>query len=80
MADKLAARVPITRVLNEIRETIATVGREDLMTRQDVFTIHRAYNIEGVQKHKNDQTSIHAWVNKMSALPYNPILLFKGQG
>ena len=60
VADKLAARVPITRVLNEIRETITTVGREHLMTRQDVFNIHRAYNIEGVQKHKNDQTSIHA--------------------
>ena len=28
----------------------------------------------------NDQTSARAWVNEMSALPYNPVLLFKGQG
>ena len=31
---KLAAGVPFTRVLDEIRETITTDGREHLMTRQ----------------------------------------------
>ena len=80
VSGKLAAGVPITRVLDEIRETITTVGREHLMTRQDVLNIQRAYNIEGIQKHKNGQTSVRAWVNEMSALPYNPVLLFKGQG
>ena len=53
MEGKLAAGVPITRVLDEIQEMITTVGREHLMTRQDVLNIQRAYNIEGVQKHKN---------------------------
>lgn len=80
VAAKLEAGVPITKILDEIRDSVPSLGREHLITRQDVLNVKRACNIEGVQKHTNDQTSVRAWVCEMAELPYNPVVVFKAQG
>lgn len=78
---KLKQGVAIERILDDIRDTISGgVGREHLISRQDIYKIQAQFNIEGVIRHENDQTSVSAWVEEMQTLPYNPILLFKKQG
>ena len=42
--------------------------------------IKRQYNIGGISRHKDDPISVNAWVEEMTSLPYNPVLLYKPQG
>ena len=42
--------------------------------------IQHCYNIEGISRHANDLTSVCSWVEELSSLPYNPVLVFKPQG
>ena len=36
------------------------MNREHLITRQDILNIRRQYNIEGIELHHNDHTSLQA--------------------
>ena len=54
--------------------------RKHLIRRQDLHNIKAQYNIDGIMRHKNDLTSVLAWVEEMNALEYNPVLVFKLQG
>ena len=69
------------RILNDIRESVTNkLGRKHLVTRQDLHNIKAQFNIDGIMRHKNDLTSVMAWVEEMSTLDYNPVLAFKMQG
>ena len=70
IASQLQQGVAITRIVDNINTG------EHLVTKQDIH-IKNHYNIEGVIRHANDQTS---WVEELMSLPYDPILLFKPQG
>ena len=73
--------VKVERILDDIRDSICEdVKREHLLTRQDILNIRRQYNIEGIQRHNNDHTSLRAWVEELRSLPYDPIIIFKQQG
>jgi len=81
VASKLKEGVAIDSILDHIRDQASdSLGREHLISRQDVHNIKRQYNIDGVERHKNDQTSVCAWVEELQLLDYNPIVTFKPQG
>ena len=54
--------------------------REHLVTRRDILNIKRQFNIEGIERNKNDHTSLQAWVEELHSQPYDPIVIFKQQG
>ena len=67
--------------MDHIRDNICgTFNREHLLSRQDILNIKRQYNVQGVEKHKDDQLSILAWVSELNALDCSPVLVFKPQG
>ena len=49
-------------------------------TRQYLHNVKAQFNIDGIIRHKNDLTTVMAWVEEMSMLGYNPVLVFKPQG
>ena len=68
------------RILDDIRESVSNgMCRQHLVTRQDLHNIKAQYNIDGIVRHKNDLTSVRVWVQEMSTLEYNPVLIFKPQ-
>ena len=69
------------RILDDIRESVSNgLCRQHLVTRQDLHNIKAQYNIDGIVRHKNDLTNVRVWVQEMSTLEYNPVLIFKPQG
>ena len=71
------ARVKIEKSMDDIRDNVSSeMKRDHLLTQQD---IRRQYNIEGIERHHNDYTSILTWVEELRSLPYNPVVLFKQQ-
>ena len=81
LAAKLLQGVTMERILDDIRDSVCNkLHREHLVIRQDLHNIKKKYNMDGVIRHKNDLTSVTAWVEEMKTLPYNPILRFKQQG
>ena len=51
-----------------------------LVTRQDILNIKRQFNIEGIERNKNDHTSLQTWVEELHLQPYYSIVIFKQQG
>ena len=78
---KLQQGITMDRILDDIRESLDNgIGREHLVTKQDLHNIKARYNIEGSMRHQNDLTSVTSWVHEMQSQPYNPIIIFKQQG
>ena len=78
VVSKLQQGVTINRILDDIRESIhGDMTREHLITRQDILNIRRQYNIDGIERHHNDHTSLQVWVEELKSLEYNPVVLFK---
>ena len=62
-------------VLDDIRDNVSyELGREHLVTRQDLHNIKAQYNIDGMIRHKNDLISVLSWVTEMNTLEHNPVL------
>ena len=74
--------VTIDKILDDIRDNVFETGlqREHLTSKQDIINIKRQYNMEGIQRHQNDQTSVTAWVEEMESMEFNPVLAFMPQG
>ncbi len=78
MAGKLQQGITLERILDDIRDSVnGKLHRDHLTTKQDLHNIKHIYNIEGIMRHSNDLTSVTAWVEEMSQLPY---ITFKQQG
>ena len=78
---KLQQGVTIEKILDSSRDTVAEkMERKHLISRQDIHNIKRQYNIDGIERHSNDYTSVQAWVKECKTLDYNPIVVFKQQG
>lgn len=78
VARKLKEGVTIDKVLDDIRDQVGTsIKRQHLINRQDVNNIKRQFNIDGIERHKEDQMSVFA---KLQTLDYNPVTAFKPQG
>ena len=80
IAAKLQDGVALDQIL-DVRDssTSAGVGRQHLVTKQDINNIKRKLNLQCIQKHPNDLMSVCTWVQELKSLPYNPIVVFKPQ-
>jgi len=77
----LAKKIPVNAILDEIRDNLTGVlCRDHLTTRQDIQNIMQQYNLNLVQKHSEDATSINCWVKDLQDKDYNCILCYKPQG
>ena len=69
VASKLKEGVEIDSILDHICDQASDSLRcEHLISRQDVHNIKRQYKINGVERHKNDQISVCAWVEELESL------------
>ena len=82
LSSKLHDGVAVDKILDDIRDDTLTtgIGREQLLSRQDMLNVQRHLNLGSVTKHKNDHTSTCAWVEELQNLTYNPVIIFKPQG
>ena len=81
IAAKLQQGISMNRVLDDIRDSVEqTMNRQHLITRQDLRNVKFHFNIDGIIRHKNDLTSVSAWVDELTHMTYNPVLVFKNQG
>ena len=81
IASMLLQGVTSRGVLDAIRnDSNSGISRDHLITLQDINNIGRQYNINGIQRHANDQTSVAIIVEELRGMEYDPVLLFKAQG
>ena len=65
IAAKLQQGVSKEKILDDIRNNVgAEFLRDHIIDKQDVVNIRRAYGLEEVQRHANDQTSVLAWIQE----------------
>lgn len=81
IASKLQQGVTIQCVLDWIRDGEGDkLGRQHLVTSQEIRNIRRRLNIGAIERHKFDPASILSWIHDLRQQEYNPVLLFKNQG
>ena len=81
IAGKCLQGIPFERTLDDIRNSMdSSIQRIHLTTRKDIANIERAYGLQEAYYHKDDVTSIMAWVEDMKKNSPNPVLLHKQQG
>ena len=69
------------KILDDIRNNVgAKFLRDHIIDKQDVVNIQRAYGLEEVQRHANDQTSVLAWIQEWQNSTSNPVVWYKLQG
>ena len=81
ISGKLAAEVEFQCILDDVRDNIGdNYQRIHLITRKDVKNIEQTYCFIENQRHPDDATSVHLWVEEMAAHKLNPVLFYKSQG
>ena len=71
------------KILGDIREegiNAEEFKRYHLTDKKDLANITKAFGLGDVQKAKNDQDSVQAWINEWKENGNNPILYYKLQG
>ena len=54
-----------------------TFERKHLLVRKDIRNIERAFGLRGSERHKDDATSVHMWVQEMTEKGNdNPVLIY----
>ncbi|XP_065677422.1 uncharacterized protein LOC124808593 [Hydra vulgaris] len=80
-ASKLKTGVTKDRILNDIRdETSCVQSRLHLTQRQDIKNLEKAFNINSIQLHANDQDSVGIWLKESQMKANSPVLYYKLQG
>ena len=81
ISGKLLQGVTFERILDDIRSsTNNTIQRIHLTTRKDIVNIQQIYGLREANYHKDDATSVMAWVDSMKRNSPSPVLLHKKQG
>ena len=81
IAGKLAKGVKIEEIVNEIRNDMEKpLCRDKLVTRKDVHNVKHQFNVELLQKHRNDAQSVLCWIKELQMQLYDSILCHKSQG
>ena len=63
IAAKLAKKIPVNAIPDEIRDNLTGVlCRDHLTTRQDIHNSMQQYNLNLAQKQSEDATSLNCWV------------------
>ncbi len=71
------------RILTDIRENAMQqneLTRYHLTARKDLSNIMASFGISDVQKHRDDQESVRAWIEEWTNSENNPALFYKFQG
>ncbi|GFW59864.1 uncharacterized protein TNCV_2917461 [Trichonephila clavipes] len=82
-ATKIASKIPFDEILDEIRDSVtdSKLERIHLLTKKDLYNIENCFNIgSNAIKHKDDGTSVDAWVNEIESKNDSCILFYKPQG
>ena len=75
IAAKLQQGVSKEKTLDDIRNNVETEFlRDHIIDKQDVINIQRAYGLEEVQRHSNDQRSVLAWIQEWQNSTSNPVV------
>ncbi|GFU11775.1 uncharacterized protein TNCV_4969661 [Trichonephila clavipes] len=84
IATKIASKIPFDEILDEIRDSVtdSKLERIHLLTKKKaLYNIENCFNIgSNVIKHKDDGTSVDAWVNEIESKNDSCILFYKPQG
>ncbi|GFT91592.1 uncharacterized protein NPIL_376591 [Nephila pilipes] len=83
IASKIAAKIPLDNILDEIRNSISDAGLErvHLLTKKDLHNIEKSFNLSSNSvKHENDGVSVDMWVREMQNSENPCILFYKTQG
>lgn len=81
IAGQLAQGITFERILDHIRDNVGSkFERIHLTTRKDISNIERSYGSRGIERHKDDATSVSLWVEEMKKRADEPVLLYKAQG
>ena len=51
-----------------------------MVDKQDLRNIQKAFGLDEVQRHSNDQDSVLAWITEWEEQENNPIIYYKLQG
>lgn len=81
VASKIAAKIPLPTILDDIRDTICSSNFErlHLITKKDLYNIEQTYNLNATSvRHKDDAISVDSWVNEVQ--DSNCVVLYKPQG
>lgn len=68
IASKIAAKIPLQDILDEVRDSIKNCSHEriHLLTKKDLYNIENAFNLKGSSvRHASDAISVEAWVNEL---------------
>lgn len=81
IAAKLKQGVAKEKILDDIRDSVGDrFHREHLIDKRDMFNIEKAYGLENIQRHQNDQESVMSYIREWEESGDNPILYYKLQG
>lgn len=82
LATDIANKIPFQSILDKIRDSVSDskLERIHLLTKQDLYNIEQSYNLSSTSvRHKNDGTSVEAWVNEVTSSDSNCVLFYKPQ-
>ncbi len=82
VTNKLLQGVTIDRILDDVKDSVDEGGlkRCHHSSKKDIQNMKRVCNVDGVQKHSNDPTSVAAWVEELKSMEFCPVIAFKAQG
>ena len=81
IAGQLSQGVTFERISDNVRDNVGSkFERIHLTTRKDISNIERSYGLRGIERHKDDATSVSVWVQEMNKGADKPFLLYKPQG
>lgn len=83
LASKLAAKLPMDAILDDIRTNISgdSLQRLHLLTKKDLHNIERTFGLgSDAIKHPNDAVSVDLWVKEMKEQNSSCSLFYKPQG
>ena len=81
IAAKLQQGISKEKILDDIRESVGLAfQREHLVDKRDLFNIEKAFGLDNIQRHPNDQDSVLSWIQEWEGSDDNPIVFYKLQG
>ena len=80
-AARLQQGVPKEKILEDIINSVSSkFQRHHLADKQDLKNIRKAFGLDDVQRHANDQDSVLAWIQEWHDQKENPVVYYKLQG
>lgn len=80
IAEKLAMKIPLDVILDDVRDSISKLERIHLLDKQDLRNIEKSFNLNcDIQKDSDDGLSVDIWVKQLEQSD-DCILLYKPQG